>query len=78
MKVKDLIETLKNIDPEKEIVMSKDSEGNSFSPLADWCHGYYVPSTKWSGDLYNSKEEAVGDGIADDKALECVALWPTN
>ena len=35
MKNKDLIEQLQKLDPEMPVVMSRDSEGNGFSPVCD-------------------------------------------
>ena len=72
MKVKELLETLKNIEPEREVIMSKDREGNGFSPMIDWCKGYYHAETPRSGDLYNSKE------AAPEGAKEALFLWPAG
>lgn len=52
MKVKELIEKLKNVDPERIIVMSKDAEGNDYSPLYDIDDEMvYVPDSTWSGEV---------------------------
>lgn len=74
MKVKDLIELLKGEDMEKEVVMSKDGEGNGFSPLSDVAHALYVPDSTWSGEVYNTDEKEE----AGEEAKEVVILWPTN
>lgn len=71
MKVKHLIKTLQKEDPEMLIVMSKDGEGNSFSPLADIGDGFYVAESTWSGDLYCEDEKPK-------KSKKVICLWPTN
>lgn len=69
MKVKELIELLQKEDPEREVVMSKDAEGNDFSPLVeDFSTGQYVPENTWSGEFIQDQQEG-------QKAL---CLWPTN
>jgi hypothetical protein len=40
MKVKKLLELLNDVDPEAEVVLSSDGEGNSFSPCADYSPQY--------------------------------------
>lgn len=74
MKVKELIESFEPGDMEKEVVMSKDGEGNGFSPLADVAEGLYVADSTWSGQVFNEdeKEEAGED------AKDVIVLWPTN
>lgn len=69
MKVKELIEELSKLDGERLVVMSKDGEGNSYSPLADVIEATYVPETTWRGDLGDDSEP---NGIAS------VVLYPTN
>ena len=50
MKVKELIEALKLFPQDSRVILSKDSEGNCFSPLPDedWDSiGTYYPETTW-------------------------------
>jgi hypothetical protein len=86
--VKDLIAILSELNPDDIIVMSKDSEGNSYSPLTD-CdpYGVYIPSTRYSGEILIRPElkEQVDLSDFDDEdfaeegqGLNCVVLWPTN
>lgn len=42
---------------DRKIVMSKDAEGNSYSPLADADEAMYVADSTWSGDIYITPEE---------------------
>ena len=51
MKVKELIALLSETNPELEVVLSKDGEGNSYSPLADHSFGQYEPDSTYSGEL---------------------------
>lgn len=53
------------------IVMSKDAEGNGYSPLEDVEATLYVAHTTWSGECYP-------DWYAPDNAVDAVCLWPGN
>jgi hypothetical protein len=52
MKVRELIEELKKVDPEREVIMSRDSEGNGHTPLCGFWEGSYVPDSEYSGAVY--------------------------
>lgn len=84
MKVKELKALLETLDDEYRVVLSKDSEGNSFSPLCDHTIAVYVPETTWYGDIYLSEltpelrkqgytEEDTYQGDDGEKA---VVFWP--
>lgn len=85
MKVKDLLEQLKDLDPEMEIIMQKDSEGNGYSPLAGADpEGIYIAESTWSGDVYDASWTA-DDACMDEEEWEeiqaqprCVVLYPIN
>ena len=88
MKVKDLIQALAD-HPEAEVILSRDSEGNGFSPLAVADPGsMYRAESTWSGEVkmrpelltkerrstgYSEEDTATGPGWVD-----AVVLWPTN
>lgn len=72
MKVKKLIAILSKLDPEFDVVMSKDGEGNNFSPLSDTGTALYKPDTTWSGEIITTDE------LEGDEELNAVVLWPTN
>ena len=83
MKVYELMALLWKCNLDDIVVMSKDGEGNSFSPLSDISKASYEADTTWSGDIGLRKltdedreqgytEEDVGQGE------DCVVLWPTN
>jgi hypothetical protein len=70
MKVKKLIKLLEDLDEDATVILSKDSEGNYFSPLSDVTDDCkYTPNNKWSGDIV-SKDSKEGK--------DAVVLWPTN
>jgi hypothetical protein len=85
MKVKELLAALAEADPEAEVILQKDAEGNGYSPLegAD-LNAVYVPDSTWSGDVYSM------DWTADDACMtkaewakiakkpRCVVLSPVN
>lgn len=66
------------------IVMSKDGEGNGFSPLADLDEAMYDAESTWAGDRYlsDADREATGEpneySEAPESAVPAVFLWPTN
>lgn len=76
MKVKALIELLSELNPEHEVVLSGDGEGNSYSPLADHGVGRYTPESTWSGEF--SSEGDPDEGYCTKKEVNAVVLWPTN
>ncbi len=77
MKVKELIELLKKEDQEREVIMSKDGEGNNFSPFADISRQTYEADSTWSGEI--GVDELTDDDedefIYDEKVI---VLWPIN
>lgn len=74
MTVKDLIEQLQDLPQTHEVVMSKDAEGNSHSPVAELAEGVYVADSTWSGDYYSTQDAA--DEEINGKPVIC--LWPVN
>ena len=48
--VADLIKELQELPPEMGVVLSKDGEGNSYSPYCDMGTLYYQPTTTWFGE----------------------------
>jgi hypothetical protein len=87
MKVKELIETLKNFDPELVVILSGDGEGNNFSPMDDISdNSIYVPDTDYSGSIYLEKldDELEKMGYSDEdvyhgkKGKRAIVFYPTN
>lgn len=77
MKVKELLEMLQELTNhfpdalEHEVVMSKDAEGNGFSPLCNTSGERYVAENSWRGELDGDFDEDIEDPNA-------LCLWPTN
>lgn len=86
MKVSELIELLKEVDPDREVVMNSDGEGNSKSPMYTLYEAAYRPDTTWSGEtgLEVLTEEDIENGYSEEDVLEgdgvvpCIVLCPTN
>lgn len=85
MNVKELRELLATLPDDMEIILSKDSEGNRFSPLSDYnADSIYVPDSTYSGDVYDdvwTAEDASMDEEVWQKLLDgprVLVLWPTN
>jgi len=85
MKVKDLIKELQQMNPESELIMQKDSEGNGYSPLsgADG-NAVYIADSTWSGEVYDTKWSAEDADMEEEEWEEikskpgCVVLYPIN
>lgn len=76
LRVKALREALERFPDDMLVVMSKDGEGNSFSPLADMGAGVYEPDSTWSGDFQTHNPE--GTRRIPVKKRNALCLWPTN
>ncbi len=73
MNVEELIRRLQQLDPQTIIVMSSDSEGNEYSPLAGMALGWYAPESTWGGMFRNDDNDEPDEG-----ELEALCLWPIN
>jgi len=83
MKVKELIKLLKKEDQNREVVISKDSEGNYYSPLSDWYTASYKADSTWSGEvgLEELTPELEERGYSEEDVLDGVpalVLKPVN
>lgn len=67
MKVKDLIKSLKKLDQELPVVLSKDPEGNDFRYLEGAYDGVFTGRELL--EVYNPEDAPKG-------AKPCVILWP--
>jgi hypothetical protein len=89
MKVKELIKRLSKFPQDAEVILSKDEEGNSFSPLAK-AQGkkmIYIRSSSYAGivRLSNLTKALVRQGYEEEdvyhgdpsEAVPCIVLWPT-
>lgn len=87
MKIKELIRELSLHDPETEIILSGDAEGNNFSPLANFSFGIYEDESEnsWRGHFYSFEFSAEEHMLPEDvweSLLEtkpkAIVLWPVN
>ncbi len=83
MKVRELIELLEEEDPEAEVVLSRDSEGNDYSPVAEVDDGVYEAETTWNGQFYSNPGEDMDAAQEADwhevrENPQALCLWPTN
>ena len=81
MKIHELIACLKELPQEMDVILSKDGEGNGFSP---WCGdisvGEYEPENTWSGEFMAYADEEVDEDDEDSghRVSNAVVLWPVN
>jgi hypothetical protein len=82
MTVKELIEKLQEMLQDFQVVMSKDSEGNNYSPFASMSLAEYFPESTWSGYILTEEdaedERQHGSGECEYEADNAVILWPVN
>jgi hypothetical protein len=85
VRVKELLKLLATFDPNAEVILQKDAEGNGYSPLAQADQdAVYVPDSSWSGHVYStdwSAADACMDKADWDHMLKrprCVVLAPVN
>lgn len=83
MTVSDLIKLLETEDPARLVVMSKDGEGNNFSPFHGHSVGVYKADSTWSGEIGIEKITPALEkqGYSEEDVVEgerALVLWPTN
>ena len=55
--VGDLMDFLATQPRDRKVILSRDAEGNGYSPLADAGEAMYVADTTWSGEAYPTRED---------------------
>lgn len=75
MKVKELIELLKTLPEDHEVILSKDGEGNSYSPLSSHGTYMYLPESTWSGEIFSEEDAEESELLYGENA---VVFWPVN
>jgi hypothetical protein len=78
MKVKELIELLSTVDKNLEVILSKDGEGNGYSPFSDHTTGFYQAYNTWSGEFAGSRDIAEEPEEYEDYDVPAIVLWPVN
>lgn len=83
MKIKQLIQKLQKLDPNAEVILPSDAEGNSFNRLYQMGECLYVKSIEKTEFGILEREIELGDSVEDFEDLEgytkpkkCVVLWP--
>jgi len=79
MTIEELIEQLQNYPSDAEVVLSKDCEGNGFSPCNDFSSGIFVKESPWGGEFVSdyclNEHPEDYEGV---EGIKCVVLWPTG
>lgn len=79
--VKQLREMLATADDDLLVVLSKDGEGNNFSPFCgDTSHSVYTAESTWHGYIQCQEDYENDDKTAKqyEKDVNCLVLWPIN
>jgi len=74
MKIRELLAQLEGLDPEREVILQKDAEGNGYSPCAGLGLGAYVADSTYSGEVI----EVPSYEAPDELGAPCVVLYPVN
>lgn len=78
MKVRDLVKILSGVNQDLIVYMSKDPEGNSYSPLWQWSDEYYLDTYDnevcYSEDQKDDPEYC--DPIEENQLFKALILWP--
>ena len=84
MKVSDLIAKLQKLDQDRVVIMSKDGEGNDFSPLDNIETAAYCADSTWSGEVGLEKltdkdrERGYDEEDVKENGVPAAVLWPVN
>jgi len=88
--VGELLDYLATQPRDRKIVLSKDAEGNGYSPLADAAEAMYAAESTWAGETYLTPEDLAEqlarpdnpgwseEDAAPDDAERVVVLGPVN
>lgn len=76
MRVSELKKILGNYSDETEIVLSKDGEGNSFSPLFSASKCLYVASNEFQGRIQSLPDGVMGAEFSNTNAKPALVLFP--
>lgn len=70
MTVSELIAELSKLPGDSLVVMSKDAEGNNYSPFDEVNECHYEAESTWSGECWREDD--------DEGPFGAVCLWPVN
>ena len=74
MNVRELKKQLDGVEDDTVVILSGDSEGNSFSPLVELSFANYMSESQWHGDIEDVED--IEDG--EQPGQKAIVLWPTN
>jgi hypothetical protein len=73
--VGEIREWLEEFDDDLLVILSRDSEGNNYSPVSGYSDVVkYWPQSTWSGDIYEEDDEEEEPLPPD--VVDAVILWP--
>ncbi len=81
MRVGNLRALLATLPDDMLIVLSKDGEGNGFSPLSDTSDPaatVYEADSTWSGEIAHTDDADYDDEPYDGAGVPALVLWPVN
>lgn len=87
MTVEDLIQELKKLPPNMQVILQSDAEGNGYSPLSEIdSNAIYTPDTDWSGEICSTEWSAEDAMFETDEEWQkfkadnprCCVLSPVN
>ena len=79
MKIKFLIEKLSKLNPNSEVIISSDSEGNHYGILLDISAPQGLKFSKIDGEIVMSTRDEIDEFFTEkvyNKCKDCVVLYP--
>jgi hypothetical protein len=78
MKVKDLIKALKAEDPNMEILISQDEEGNAFKTIHEVGFGQFIKEGTYWDSAYESDDPKTKKPIYTEGSKPALIIWPVG
>lgn len=75
MRVRELIEHLNELNPDREVYISSDEEGNNHRRLYMAQEGWYHEEAGWSGGPGPVADEDIGPEYDEEECFKAVTLW---
>jgi len=78
MKVGNFRKLLEGLPDDAELVLSKDEEGNDFSPVSDITEGMYYSTETWYGEFFAMGDLDEDEQEEKDVGVQAFCIWPVN
>ena len=78
MKVKDLIKALKEQDPNMEIIISQDEEGNGYKSIHELGLSQFNKEGSYWESAYEDDDPKTKEPIYTAGSKPCVVIWPVG